>query len=246
VFLVALTRQRKCRNGPKVGARGIHSSSASALDYEQARTELPENTAGFRLLVTILAGVALGAATSALPTLMTTSAKGDLLVSIWLFWTTGVIAVVLVYLSTLTGSKVIPNEIGFAHTTALIASFLAQCGLFTSLIRPDAQPSVRWWLISFSAFGAAATTAIVLGLWILPKSHREMNEEALKVYRRGQRGDAIMAGLTAAVPLIYVVSTPSPSDRAALIASTVALASILGACLKQSMERKLLRRDGLI
>jgi len=246
LVVAALVGQRKYRSEHVEDIGEMPTGLATATDDEPARSEHQNNIAGFRLLVTILAGVALGAAASALPTLMSTPTTGDLLVSIWLFWTTGVIAVVLVYLSTLTGSKVIPNEIGFAHTTALIASFLAQCGLFTSLIRSSAHDSVRWWLISFSSFGAAATVAILLGLWMLPRSHREMDRGALAVYRRGQWGDAAMASLTAVLPLVYLLLVPEPSDQAALIASIIALTSIIAACMKQSLERRQLRRDGLI
>jgi hypothetical protein len=202
--------------------------------------------AGFRLLVTILAGVALGAAASVLPSLMTTSARGGFLVGIWLLWSTGVIAVILVYLSTLTGSKAIPIEIGFIHTAGLVASFLAQCGLFASLTRPTMQELIRSWFISFSVFGVAATIAIVLGLLLLPKSPRKMDGEALAVYRRGQWTDAVMAALTAIFSAVYVVRTTEPSERSVLLAASIALTSLLAACAKQSVERRRMRRDGLI
>ncbi len=242
----ALVGQRERRNKRAENIREMSSVLASMAEDGPIRSETQDNIAGFRLLLTILTGVALGAAASALPTLMSTPASGDLLISIWLFWTTGVFAVVLVYLSTLTGSKVIPNEIDFVHAAALIASFLAQCGLFASLIRTNAHDSIRWWLISFSSFGAAATAAILLGLRILPKSHREMDPEILAFYSRGQWGDAAMASLTAGVPLIYLVLVPEPSDRVALMASIIALTSIIAACMKQSLERRRLRRGGLI
>jgi hypothetical protein len=246
LIAAALASHRERHSKHVEGIRGMPSTLASRSENEPIRREAQDNIAGFRLLLTILAGVALGAAASALPTLMSTPASGSLLVSIWLFWTTGVFAVVLVYLSTLTGSKVIPNEIGFAHTTALIASFLAQCGLFASLVRSNAHDSIRWWLISFSSFGVAATVAILLGLWILPKSHREMDREVLAFYRRAQWGDVVMASLSALVPLVYLSFFPEPSDRAALTASIIALTSIVAACMKQSLERRRLRRGGLI
>jgi hypothetical protein len=226
--------------------RESQSRLGVTVDRRLLEIENQDDIAGFRLLVTILAGVALGAAASALPTLMSTPVRGELFVAVWLFWATGVVAVILVYLSTLTGSKVIPNEIDILHTAALIASFLAQCGLFASLIRVNVYESVHWWLISFSSFGAAATVAILLALRILPKSRRVMDSKVLAIYRRGQWSDAVMASITVALPVAYLLFVPEPSDRSILIASLIALISMIAACVKQSLERRRLRRDGLI
>jgi hypothetical protein len=246
LLVVALASRNKRPSPPVPAIHEAQTTPSTANNYRSPQDDRPDDIAGFRLLVTILAGVALGAAASALPTLMANSATGELLFAIWLMWTTGVVAVILVYLSTLTGSKVIPNEIDLAHTAALIGSFLAQCGLFASLVRTNVYESVRWWFISFSSFGVAATAAILLGLWILPKSRREMDREVLAIYRRGQWGDALMASLTAVLPVLYLVLVPERSDRGVLIAATIALAGMIAACLKQSLERRKLRRGGLI
>ncbi|MEV6242502.1 hypothetical protein [Lentzea sp. NPDC051838] len=224
----------------------IKSKGISSVDPLGSDGEGRENAAGFRLLVTILAGVALGSAASVLPALMSTTAVGDLWLALWIFWVTGAVAVVLAYLSTLTGSKVIPNEIGFAHTVTLVGSFLAQCGLFTSLAKTNVQSAVKWWLASFSAFGVMATAAILLGLIILPRSTRDMDSKALAFYRRGQWTDVVMTTLTAVISMLYLVLVRNPSDRASLVVSAIALLSILSACAKQSFERKRMRRDGLI
>lgn len=239
-------RKSRSSRGVEVAAGEVELSSVSPAEILRRKGDSQDNVGGFRLLVTILAGVALGSAASALPVLMSTSAKGDLWLSIWIFWATGVVAVVLAYLSTLTGSKVIPNEIGFAHTVTLVGSFLAQCGLFTSLMKPNVQSAVKWWLTSFSAFGVAATAAILLGLIILPRSIRDLDGKALAFYRRGQWTDVMMTTLTAMIPALYLLLVRNPSDRAALLTSIIALLSILSACIKQSLERRRMRRDGLI
>jgi hypothetical protein len=202
--------------------------------------------AGFRLLATILAGVALGAAASALPSMMSTSATGDLLVAVWLLWTTSVGIVVLVYLSVLTGSKVIPNEIDLPHTVALVASFLAQCGLFASLTRANTRELVRWWFISYSFFGVASTIVVLLGLWILPRSLRTMSVTPLAFYRKGQWGDVVLVSLSSGFSMIYLWLVPSPSDRSVLVVAIILLTGIVATCVKQAMERRRLRRDGLI
>ncbi len=246
LIAVALASSRPRLAGGKTPARAAVQTAKSTIEPASTQRDNSDEVAGFRLLVTILAGVALGAATSALPSLMSTSASGRWLVAIWLLWAAGVTAVILAYLSTLTGSKVIPNEIGFAHTTALVASFLAQCGLFASLTRPNAQDLVRWWFISFCAFGTAAAIAILLGLLILPKSRRKMDSEALAFYRKGQWGDAAMAGLTAVLSAVYVARTAQPSELSVLCASIIALTSLVVACLKQSLDRRRLRRDGVM
>jgi len=73
-----------------------------------------------------------------------------------------------------------------------------------------------------------------------------MDSETLLFYRRGQRTDAVMACLTTLLSLAYLLLFPGLSDRSALIASIVALAGMLGACLKQFFERPKLRQGGLI
>ena len=246
VALTAVGQVRRSRDGSTRPARTRGPGPFTAVpEVTQAPRRGQDDVAGFRLLVTILAGVALGASASALPNLMSTSATGASRIAVWLLWTTGVAAVVLVHLSTLTGSKIIPNEIGLVHTATLIASFLAQCGLFASLTKANAQDAVRWWFISFAAFGAAATAAVLLGLWLLPRSRRPLERTLLERYRRGQREDAMMAFLTFAASLAYVLLVPAPSPRSALTAAVIALAGMVAACGKQALDRHRMRRTGL-
>jgi hypothetical protein len=203
-----------------------------------------DEVAGFRLLVTILAGVALGAAASSLPSQMARSTTGLLFIATWLLWTAGIFAVILTYLSTLTGAKIIPVEIDLAHTISLTLKTVCECGLFASLTLSDPHKLIRWWFISFAAFGATAAIAILLALLLLPKSPRTMSKDARDYYRRSQLSDAAMATLTAIISAIYLVRTPTPTDRSVLIAAAVALAAMISACTKQYFERQRMTRVG--
>jgi hypothetical protein len=75
-----------------------------------------------RLLLTILAGVALGAAAVAVQGLVKASSPGYWPTVAWLFWVASVLAVILTYLSTLFGSKPLRNDTDLPLTASLVGT----------------------------------------------------------------------------------------------------------------------------
>lgn len=126
VAVAVVATSRKSIDTSTNNSSGDVPKKNADADHSQPNLQMGrEEVAGFRLLVTILSGVSLGAAASALPSLMSRSTTVQLFVAIWLLWTTGVFVIVLTYLSTLTGAKIIPLEIDLWHTATFTVKTVA-------------------------------------------------------------------------------------------------------------------------
>lgn len=208
----------------------------------------PRNDAWeLRLLLTIIAGVALGAAATALPSLMamTTSMAPKSVVCAWLLWVAGFFAVILTYLATLTGSKLLLNRIDLVHTASLIAVFLTECALFATFSLADNRTFFRFWFASFGVFSAMACCTIMLIVWKLSEWW-QVDRLILPKYREGQLADAAISGTTGALSMAYAITFPDPDGPMVVFASGAALLVMVLACLKQAAERKRMRGQGLI
>lgn len=222
-------------------ANGAHRQVRSGGDDDDPPRI--DDARDFRILLTIIAGVALGAAVVALQPLLAHSLPVYWQGVGWLLWAAGFFAIVLTYLSTLFGSKLLKNEIDLPHTTSVVAVFLAEGAMFSALVASKETEMVKVWLLTFAAFGGCAVVAIYLVIrklraWWLPGPG-----EAFKSYRMYQWLDLGFASITAIWPSVMVIVGVEYSRLGVVIVSIAALVNMIAACLVQYFERLSLVRQ---
>ena len=110
----------------------------------------------YRMLLTVIAGISLGVAATALPTLIEGPFLDWTYAAKVVMWCTGVSAGILEYLAVSFGSRLYFTRVEVFATTSLALVFLAQAGLFVvlTLDRDDLLAS-RWFSV-YAVFCLAA------------------------------------------------------------------------------------------
>lgn len=101
----------------------------------------------YRMLLTVIAGISLGVAATALPVIIEGPFQSWSYAAKVVLWFTGVAAGVLEYLAVSFGSRLYLVRVESFATASLALVFLAQAGLFVVLSREDDRLFQRWFAV---------------------------------------------------------------------------------------------------
>jgi hypothetical protein len=191
----------------------------------------------YRLLLTVIAGIALGVAATATPALIEGPFGSWLWAAKLLMWLTGVGAVILEYLAVLFGSRLYLRPVEFFATTSLALVFLAQAGMFTTLgLAPD-KVGPRWFVL-FALYNVfAALEAEHARRVVLRHAGGRYGQEVVRPYAVSLRQVSALVLLTGVLSLLFVLVWRDPPPGAVFVAAALALATVVTANVQQHRIR---------
>lgn len=198
-------------------------------------------THDYQLLLTVIAGISLAAAATALPVLI--DGPWDALLS-WaglLLWVTGVAAAVLEYLAVLFGSRYYLRRVDLAGTASLVLVFLALAGMFAVIGMGDAWLAPQWFVL-FAIFGVLSAAEAEHGRRVIVRhAVRAYGAAAVRAYVVSLRQVALLMVGVAAASVLFAALWRDPPPAAVLVAAVLALATIVVANVQQHRIRVLLQ-----
>lgn len=201
----------------------------------------------YRMLLTVIAGISLGVAATALPALIEGPFLSWLYAAKVLMWFTGVAAGVLEYLAVSFGARLYLTRVEVFATTSLALVFLAQAGLFIvlSLDRDDLL-ATRWFSV-FAIFCVIAALEANHGRrTVLRYAGNRFPPEVVTLYARSLRQVVILLLASAAVALLFAVLGRWTPDALTFLYAVAALAVVVVANLHQERTRNALAAHGVI
>lgn len=200
----------------------------------------------YRMLLTVIAGIALGLAATAIPDLI----EGPLLS--WLFaaklvmWTTGVAAVILFYLAVLFGSRLYLSRVDVVATSSLALVFLAQAGMFAVLaMDPDLLGSR--WFVMFALYNVFAGLETDHARRVVVRhSGGRFGRDIVALFARSLAEATWLVLATALISLLFVLIWHDAPPLALFIAACVALVSVIAANVQQHRLRVRLAESGVL
>lgn len=198
------------------------------------------------MLLTVIAGISLGVAATAMPVLIRGPYLTWTYAATMLMWLTGVAAVVLEYLAVLFGSRLYFRRVDVVATTSLALVFLAQAGMFVVISMGAEQLAPRW-LALYAAFLLLAAFEAEHGRRVIVR-HAGATFGTDLVRRFGTSLTHVVWLLTGAAmaALIFVGLWPDAPPPAVFAVSLAAFIVVVGANIQQRRSRDLLERHGAL
>lgn len=187
----------------------------------------------YRLLLTVIAGIALGVAATAMPALI----EGPF--GTWSYparlamWLTGVGAVILEYLAVLFGSRLYLRRVEFFATSSLALVFLAQAGMFAVLSLDDDLIGSRWFVLFGLHNVVAAVEAEHARRVVLRHGGDRYGPDVIDPYAVSLRQVSFAMLVTAVLAFLFVLIWRDPPSLAVFIAALLALATVIAANVQQ-------------
>lgn len=201
----------------------------------------------YRMLLTVIAGISLGVAATALPALIEGPFHSWLYAAKVVMWFTGVAAGVLEYLAVSFGSRLYLVRVEVFATVSLALVFLAQAGLFVVLTLDREDLLARRWFALFAIFCAIAGLEANHGRrMFLRHAGDRFAPEVVAAYARSLRTVVMLilgAGVVAL--LITVLAGGAPSWLVFLFAC-LAFAAVVAANIQQERTRNTLATYGVL
>lgn len=199
----------------------------------------------YRMLLTVIAGIALGVAATALPPLIRGPFGTWTYAAMAIMWVTGVSAVILEYLAVLFGSRLYFRRVDVVATTSLALVFLAQAGMFVVIGMGPEQVGPRWFVL-FAAYLLIAAAEAEHGRRVIVRAAVPAYGADL-VRRFGATLTVLVWMLlaTATAALLFVVLWRTPPPSAVFAASVAAFAVVVTVNVQQHRSRDLLERHGV-
>jgi hypothetical protein len=202
------------------------------------------STDDFRLLLTVIAGIALGVAATAMPSLIVGPFGSWPYATRLVMWLAGVGAVILEYLAVLSGSRLYLRRVDVVATASLAFVFLSQAGMF-AVVRMDADLLGSRWFTMFAIFNLfAALEADHARRVIVRHAVGRYDAGVVDRYARSLRRAVALVSATAVASLLFVVAWHDAPAPAVFVASCVALGSVVVANVQQYATRAWLDRQG--
>lgn len=197
------------------------------------------------MLLTVIAGISLGVAATAMPALIRGPFASWTYVATAIMWLTGVAAVVLEYLAVLFGSRLYFRRVDVVATTSLALVFLAQAGMFVVIGMEPEQLAPRWFAL-YAAFLVLAAAEAEHGRRVIVRS-------AVAAYGTDlvRRFGATLTHLVwlllgaASAALLFVILWRDPPPPAVFGASVVAFGVVVATNIHQRRSRDLLEQQGV-
>lgn len=200
----------------------------------------------FRLLLTVIAGIALGVAAAAMPSLIGGPILSWTFAAKLVMWSTGIGAVVLFYLAVLFGSRLYFHRVDFVGTTSLVLVFLAQAGMFAALAMDDDLLGPRWFVM-FALYNAIAGLDTEHARRVITRhAVGPVDAEVVRFFGRSLRAAVVLLWATGAASLLFIAIWPAAPPLALFLASCLALASVAYANVREHRARTKLAESGVI
>jgi hypothetical protein len=198
----------------------------------------------FRLLLTVIAGIALGVAATAMPSLIVGPFDNWSYGTRLVMWLTGVAAVLLEYLAVLSGSRLYLRRVDVVATASLAFVFLSQAGMF-AVVGMDADLLGSRWFTMFAIFNLFAGLEAEHARRVIVR-HGTSRFDAAVVdrYALSLRRAIALVMATALAALVFVVAWNDAPPPAVFVASCVALGLVIVANAQQYATRAWLSRCG--
>jgi len=212
--------------------RSLGSATSGADDY--------------RMLLTVIAGLSLGVAATALPALI----EGPF--ATWLYpakvamWLTGIAATVLEYLAVSFGSRLYLTRVELVATTSLAFHFLAQAGMFVVLMMGPEHLGSRWFVM-FGIFNIlSGLEAEHARRVVLRHAIGAFPESLVRRYAASLKQVAAFVLVTGVVSLLFAIVGNGVPNLVVFLASLLALGTTVAANIQQRRIRDELARHGVI
>jgi len=218
-----------------------------AAENAQARTGAGGGGADdYQMLLTVIAGIALGVAATAMPGLVEGPLTSWIFAAKLVMWLTGVAAVILFYLAVLFGSRLYLTRVDVVATSSLALVFLAQAGMFT-VLDMDAELFGPRWFVMFTLYNIFAGLETEHARRIVVRHAAErFDAEVVRLFARSLAEAVVLVFATAAASLLFALIWSDAPPLALFIASSFALAIVIFANVHQHHARTKLAEYGVI
>ncbi|WP_433167329.1 hypothetical protein [Kribbella sp. CA-247076] len=201
----------------------------------------------YRMLLTVIAGIALGVAATALPALIEGPFLDWTYAAKVVLWFTGIGANVLEYLAVSFGSRLYLTRVEVFATASLALVFLAQAGLFVVLSRGRDDLLASRWFSVFAIFCVLAAIEANHGRRIgLRYGGNRFPAEVVDVYTQSLRQVVVLLLSAAAVSVGFAVLGQWAPGWLTFLFALAALAVIVGANVHQERTRNALAAYGVL
>jgi hypothetical protein len=201
----------------------------------------------YRMLLTVIAGISLAVAATALPTLIEGPFLDWTYAAKVVMWFTGVIAGILEYLAVSFGARLYLTRVEVFATTSLALVFLAQAGLFVvlTLDRDDLLTS-RWFSV-FAMFNLVAALEANHGRrMVLRYAGNRFPAGVVELYVRSLRQIVGLLLAAAATAVVFAILGQWAPGWLTFVFAVVALLGVLAANIHQERIRNTLATHGVL
>jgi hypothetical protein len=200
----------------------------------------------YRMLLTVIAGLSLGVAATALPALI----EGPF--GTWLYpakvamWLAGIAATVLEYLAVSFGSRLYLVRVELFATLSLSLVFLAQAGMFVVLTMGSEHLGTRWFVM-FGIFNILSGLEAEHGRRVVLKyAFDAFPEHIVRRYAASLKQVALFVLIVGVVSLVFAILAGGVPTFVVFLASFLALGSTVAANVQQRKIRDELAQHGII
>ncbi len=200
----------------------------------------------YRMLLTVIAGLSLGVAATALPALI----EGPF--ATWLYpakiamWLTGIGATVLEYLAVSFGSRLYLVRVELFATLSLSLVFLAQAGMFVVLTMGSEHLGTRWFLM-FGIFNLLSGLEAEHGRRVVLKhAVGTFPEQVVRKYAGSLKQVAIFVLVIGTLSLLFAILGGSAPNLVVFLMALLALGTTVTANIQQRRIRDELAQYGII
>jgi hypothetical protein len=200
----------------------------------------------YRMLLTVIAGLSLGVAATALPALI----EGPF--ATWLYpakiamWLTGIAATVLEYLAVSFGSRLYLVRVELFATLSLSLVFLAQAGMFVVLTMGSEQLGARWFVM-YGIFNLLSGIEAEHGRRVVLKhAFGRFPEQVVHRYAASLKQVAIFVLVVGMVALVFAILGGGAPNFVVFVVSFLALGATVAANVQQRKIRDELAQHGII
>lgn len=198
------------------------------------------------MLLTVIAGLSLGVAATALPALI----EGPF--ATWLYpakvamWLTGIAATVLEYLAVSFGSRLYLVRVELFATLSLSLVFLAQAGMFVVLTMGSDNLGTRWFVM-FAFFNLLSGLEAEHGRRVVLKhAVGKFPEQVVHRYAGSLKQVALFVTVTGALSLVFAILGGGVPNVVVFVMALLALGTTVAANVQQRKIRDELAQYGII
>jgi hypothetical protein len=201
----------------------------------------------YRMLLTVIAGISLGVAATALPALIEGPFLDWTYAAKVVMWFTGVAANVLEYLAVSFGSRLYLTRVEVFATASLALVFLAQAGLFVVLSRGRDDLLASRWFSVFAIFCLLAALEADHGRRMIVRyAGNRFPAGVVEAYARSLRQVVVLLLVSAGVSVGFAVAGRWAPDWLVFVFALAALGVIVAANIQQERTRHTLAAHGVI
>lgn len=201
----------------------------------------------YRMLLTVIAGISLGVAATALPTLIEGPFLDWTYAAKVVMWFTGVIAGILEYLAVSFGARLYLTRVEVFATTSLALVFLAQAGLFVVLTMDRDDLLASRWFSLFAIFCLAAALEANHGRRMVVKyAGNRFPAGVVELYVRSLWQIVSLLLAASVTALVFAVLGRWTPSWLTFVFALVALLVVLSASVHQERVRNTLATHGVL